>query len=421
MPDAAGSATSRQFGSPDHDAPREAPHVCFLTSSAPLGPDDSWSPFILDLAERMNHRGYRVTILMPHVAGSATRERLRGVVVRRYRYLPTGSAETLGQAGGMLPGLRERKLDLIKVPFLLWGQHRALRTLHRNDPIHLLHSHWLVPQGAVGGHFSRARRIPHLATAHGSDLLGLRFPGARAMLRYATRRSQLVSVNTEAMREVLRERIRDGEARVISIGARAPEPDAVTGNLELRRSLPKGERVLGFVGRVVEEKGILEFVRVLAALREKGVSATGLVVGGGSAGTDAREFARQLGIFDAIRFVGPVAPHRVSRYMSAMDVLVVPSHYEAQGRVAIEAMLLAVPVLAFDTGGLGEVVVDGQGGVTVEEGDVPALVAAAADLLRDPALRKRIGVRGRRVAVERFTLDAAADRFDAAYRELLDV
>lgn len=418
MDDPAGAQTSWSSRS-SGGLPSASSHVCFLTSSAPLGPEDSWSPFILELAERMSHRGWRVTILMPHVTGSATRETLSGVSVRRYRYLPSGSAETLGLDGGMLPGLRERKLDVLKVPFLLWGQYRALRALHADDAVHLLHSHWLVPQGVIGGRFSGVRGIPHLATVHGSDLLGLRFPGVRVLLKYAARRSQLISVNSDAMLEELRSRVGGCDARIIPIGARAPEPDAVKGNLALRRSLPEECQTVGYVGRVVAEKGILEFVRLLERLQRNGFRVHGLVVGGGGSESDARDLAASLDVGDAIRFVGPVPPDDVPRYMSVMDVLVVPSHYEAQGRVAIEGMLLALPVVAFDTGGLGEIVSDGESGLTVEPGDMRALVRATEQALGDPALRRRLGLRARRMALERFTLEAAADEFDRAYRELL--
>jgi len=416
VPEPERDATPRPVGAGEGAGP---PHVCFLTSSAPLGPGGSYSPFILDLAERLTRRSFRVTILMPHVAGSETREILRGVAVRRYRYLPAASSETLGMGGGMLPGLRERRIDLLKVPFLLWGQDRALRALHGADPIRLLHSHWLVPQGAIGGRFAAARGIPHVATAHGSDLLGLRFPGAAAALRFAARRSDLITVNSIALKEVLRSRIQEGEARVVPIGAWTPAPASIRGNLELRASLPRAEHVLGFVGRVVEEKGILEFVRTLALLRGEGVSVAGLVVGGGGMEPEARRLAGELGVGDAIRFVGAVPPERVPLHMSAIDVLAVPSHYEAQGLVAVEAMLLGVPVVAFETGGLGEVVVDGESGLAAEPGDVAGLAGAVRRVLEDGALRRRLARGGRRRALEAFTLDAAADRFAGIYDELL--
>lgn len=419
MPEPEGGATARTVDA-GKETPPGSPHVCFLTSSAPLGPGDSYSPFILELAEGLGRRGFRVTILMPHVAGSATREVMRGVRVRRYRYLPRPSAETLGMGGGMLPGLRERRLDLLKVPFLLWGQDRSLRALHGADPIRLLHSHWLVPQGVVGGRFAAAQGIPHVATAHGTDLLGLRFPGTGAALRYAARRSDLITVNSVAMKEALRSRVGEAGARVVRIGARIPEPGCVEGNLELRGSLPRAEHILGFVGRVVEAKGILEFVRAVAALREEGESVAGLVVGGGGAEADARRLADELGVGDALRFVGAVPPERVPRHMSVIDVLAVPSRYEAQGLVAIEAMLLGVPVVAFETGGLREVVRDGESGLAVEPGDVAGLTRAAGRLLHDRALRRRLAEGGRRRALEEFTLDAAADSFAATYRELLE-
>lgn len=409
---------SRTAAPSDDEDPR--PHVCFLTSSAPLGPGDAYSPFILDLAEALGQRGHRVTILTPHVVGSSTRERLRGVEIRRFRYLADPSDETLGLDGGMLPGLRRRPFDFAKVPSVLLAQRRALEDLHRTHPVDLLHSHWVIPQGVVGGSFATARRIPHVTTAHGSDLLGLRFPGVGPLLRLAARRSDLLTVNSDAMRRVLQERIGEHPTRVIPIGARPPDPSVVTGNLDLRRSLPEVRHVAGFVGRTVREKGILEFVRGIASLRGEGVSVGGLVVGGGSAEGPARALAKSLGVGNVVRFEGRVAPERVPRYLSVMDVLLVPSHYEAQGIAAIEAMLMGLPVVACRTGGLAEVVLDGLTGLGAEVGSVSSLARATRRLLTEDELRRRISLEAYRWAREGFTLGVTADRFDRAYRSLLE-
>lgn len=393
-------------------------HVCFLTSSAPLGPGDAYSPFILSLAESLTSRGHRITILTPHVAGAATRETLGGVEVRRYRYLPRASAETLGLGGGMLPGLRRRRLDILKVPFLLAGQYRALSALHARDPLDLLHSHWMIPQGVIGGFFAKRRAIPHVSTAHGSDLLDLRFPGAGRALHLATRWSRATTVNSSAMEERLRDRAGPCDVRVIAIGARVPDPGAVTGNLDLRDSLSGGRGIVGFVGRVVEKKGILEFVRLIGALRSQGHDVVGLVVGSGAAERRARDLAEELGVREALRFAGSVEPERVSAYLSAVDVLAVPSHHEGQGLAAVEAMLLGVPVVAFRTGGLRKLVVDEVTGLAVERGDLDALTAAVRRLLTEPGLGERLGRRAHEGVVGRFTLDIAAERFDALYQEV---
>lgn len=404
-----------------HDKPPSSPHVCMLTSSAPLHEGDSYSAFILDLAQHLQDRGYRLTVLTPHVVGSETREIVRDVAITRYRYLPDPTSETLGLGGGILPGLRSRKFDLMKVPFLLWGQLRALNDLHSSDPIQLLHSHWLIPQSVIGGGFAEDTGIPHIATAHGSDVLGLDLPGRDAALRYATRRSLLVTVNSTSMFDALTDVVASEDVQIVSMGARPTPPGAVQGNLQRRRAWnsERNRPVVGFVGRLIEEKGVNDFIRIIANLHDRGFPVTAALIGSGSKQHVAQQLARNLEIQEAVHFVGAVDPSRVAHYMSVMDVLVVPSHYEAQGLVAAEAMLLGVPVVASRTGGLQDMITHEESGLLAECGDVDAMAEGVVRLFRDHALRERLTHRARLIASRRYTLDAAADRFAAIYRRTL--
>jgi len=100
----------------------------------------------------------------------------------------------------------------------------------------------------------------------------------------------------------------------------------------------------------------------------------------------------------------------VARLIDASAVCVVPSVWaEAFGLAALEPMLHRRPVIASDTGGLPEVVVDGETGLLVSPGDVGGLVAAISRLLDDPELRRGMGEAGRRRVVERFERESQLD------------
>lgn len=103
----------------------------------------------------------------------------------------------------------------------------------------------------------------------------------------------------------------------------------------------------------------------------------------------------------------------------AADIVAVPSHREPFGRVAVEAMLARRPVVASDTGGLSEIVVEGETGMRVPPGDVPALAAALTDLAGRPRLRAAMGKAGRRRALERHGVQREAATLSSVYRRLL--
>jgi glycosyltransferase involved in cell wall biosynthesis len=105
--------------------------------------------------------------------------------------------------------------------------------------------------------------------------------------------------------------------------------------------------------------------------------------------------------------------------MAALDVVVLCSEREGFGRVLVEAMAASRPVVATATGGIPEVVADGQTGSLVPVGDVEALARAIDRLLRDHERAAAMGRAGRRRAEERFGLEAHVQAVQQLYREML--
>ena len=103
--------------------------------------------------------------------------------------------------------------------------------------------------------------------------------------------------------------------------------------------------------------------------------------------------------------------------MGAFDVFVVPSRWEGFGRVAVEAMLAGVPVIASDVGGLPEVV--GDAGILTPVDDPVALAAATERLIESPALRADLGERGRERARRRFGKKRMLQEVGAVYEKMI--
>jgi glycosyltransferase involved in cell wall biosynthesis len=175
--------------------------------------------------------------------------------------------------------------------------------------------------------------------------------------------------------------------------------------------------VVGFVGRLVPEKGILELVDALATVRGGSL----LVVGDGPlrAEAEARASVRSV----PHRFLGALAHDEVPPWYQAMDLVAIPSRatptwMEQFGRVVIEANAAGVPVVAADSGDLGATVRSTGGGVVVPEADAAALADALRSLARDRARCAEIGDAGRRAVEERYTPGAVSARLHAFLREV---
>jgi glycosyltransferase involved in cell wall biosynthesis len=177
-----------------------------------------------------------------------------------------------------------------------------------------------------------------------------------------------------------------------------------------------GPPVVGFIGRVVPEKGVDLLVDAL-----DGFDARLLVIGDGIArsGLEARTVLWPGG--KAV-FTGAVGDTAVPDYLACMDALVLPSRTTATwaeqfGHVLIEAMAAGVPVVGSSSGAIPEVI--GEAGLVFPEGDARALRSQLAALFDDPALRRRLIERGRARVQRLYTNDRIARAQRDIYRRVL--
>jgi len=161
-------------------------------------------------------------------------------------------------------------------------------------------------------------------------------------------------------------------------------------SLEWRRSLGIGDEevAVGFLGRLVLEKGLDVFAEVIGALRERGVPHRVLVIGEGPA---RQWFAERVP--EAV-FTGFQGGDDLGRAVASMDVFFNPSLTETFGNVTSEAMASGVPVVAARATGAIDLVEDGENGFLVPPRDVGAYADAIARFVADPDLRRRAGAEG---------------------------
>jgi glycosyltransferase involved in cell wall biosynthesis len=186
--------------------------------------------------------------------------------------------------------------------------------------------------------------------------------------------------------------------------------------LRAKRGIPLDARVAVVVGRLSLEKGQLE---ALQAWKAAGVERARLVLVGPDmpgdrwdAGSAAREFVARERLESTVVFTGGVPRSDIPDYLRMADLSIQPSHFEAFGTAAIEAMAAGLPVIASDVGGLKDFVQPGVNGVRVPPQDPAALAVAMADLLNDDAKRMVLAEGARRTA-ERFDVNLVLGEYEA--------
>ncbi|MCX6053955.1 MAG: glycosyltransferase [Chloroflexi bacterium] len=190
-------------------------------------------------------------------------------------------------------------------------------------------------------------------------------------------------------------------------------------------------RLILFVGRIEPLKGVDTLIRALALVHRSGIMENecySLVIIGGDPDAPIEEMSaemtrlqflcQELGIGDLVVFLGKRSQETLPYYYSAADILVMPSHYESFGMVALEAMACGTPVIASQVGGLAFLVQDGITGFVVPGGDPEALSKTIAILIQQPELRKRLGLQAAEYA-QWYSWDKITTRIKVVYEELL--
>jgi glycosyltransferase involved in cell wall biosynthesis len=188
----------------------------------------------------------------------------------------------------------------------------------------------------------------------------------------------------------------------------------------LRRDLgvPPQAPVVGFVGRLVPDKGVAELLDAFDALRGARPDARLLLLGG-DLGGDAlpAALARRARRTPGVVAVGPTA--EPAPYYALMDALAFPSHREGFPNVPLEAAAAEVPVVGFRATGVVDAVEDGRTGRLVPRGDAAALAAALQGYLADADLRRAHGAAGRARVCRLFAREVVWRAWAAEYARLL--
>jgi glycosyltransferase involved in cell wall biosynthesis len=236
----------------------------------------------------------------------------------------------------------------------------------------------------------------------------LRLGGVRGRaLRWMLRRAPAVTVNSEAGRALLVDRLRVPAERVHRIPnivvapASTPTPDV--------------SRV-GCVGRLVALKRFDAVLRALPLVRAAVPAARLEIVGDGPELGALRVLARELRVDDAVDFAGALddATPRIAHF----SCLVVASEFEGLSNAALEAMSLGVPVVALPVGDMASIVVDGVTGVIVRDVSTASLSTGVVRALTDAALRARARDEAPRRVRERYSADAALAALLPLYERL---
>jgi glycosyltransferase involved in cell wall biosynthesis len=305
-----------------------------------------------------------------------------------------------------------------------------LAKLIRKERPQILHTHTAKAGtvGRVAALLAGSRRPPIIVhTFHGHVLRGY-FGRVRSLFfrllerRLAVGTTALIAVSPQVRDDLVALGVAPRERFVvIRLGIELDEritPEQ-NGRGESRRYLgiPGDRFAVGWIGRMTAVKRTDDVLIAFKSLRDRGVDAVLCMVGDGPDRFPLEQRAHDLGVARDTVFLG--YQEDVAPFYAAFDALVLPSANEGTPVSVIEALAAELPVVATRVGGVPDVVRDGEDGFLVEVGATDDLADRLAQLAGDPALRARMGKRGRERVLPRYAVDRLVDDVDELYRSLL--
>ncbi len=273
---------------------------------------------------------------------------------------------------------------------MAWAARGLLRRLQAEGRADIIDAHFAYPDGFAATRLGRWLGLPVTITLRGTEPRTAGYAWRGRLQRQALLAADRVFAVADSLRQLaLHEGVPEARTRVIGNGVDANRFQPLD-KAECRRALglPADAPVLVSVGGLVERKGFHRVIELLPALRERHPDLRYLVVGGGSPEGDwsgrLQQQVQDLGLAEAVHFLGPWAPERLKEVLSAADLFVLATRNEGWANVFLEAMACGLPVITTDVGGNAEVVSDPSLGTVVPFGDAAALQAAIdAGLRRD--------------------------------------
>ena len=370
-----------------------------VASTFPARIGDGTPAFVLELAQ-YEAQYFDTMIVVPRVPGAVRSEDIGGVRVERFPYF-FRRWETLAH-GAIIENIRAQPWLTVEVPPLFVAEAIAVRRAVRRFRPHVMHLHWVVPQGIVGT--LAAPHVPTILSTLGGDVYALNGPLWRRLKSRAIRQADAVTTMSSEMRD-----------RLLDLGADPARTHVLPMGVDLgavRRAdaSPVSGRIV-FAGRLVEKKGVPVLFDALRRL-DADVPWSLQVIGDGPLRAALEAAADGL----PVQFAGQLRRADFARALAQAEIVVLPSVQASTGDqeglpvTLLEAMGAGRAVVASDLAGINDAVVHGESGILFPPGDADALREALRSLLADPRRRSELGAEAARRA-EQYSLETIGSRF----------
>lgn len=387
-----------------------------VTSTFPRWHNDTDPPFVFELCKRMVAE-YDITVHTPSHHGALTKEVMQGIKVHRFRYFYS-PFERLAGGQGIVPKLRRNKLYFLLLPFFLLAQCCSLMLLVCRNKPDVIHAHWLIPQGLFSVFVKKIFGIPVVVTAHGTDVFSMRSPVfilfKKIIVKYADR---IITVSRSIAKKLMIDTNCKRPPEVISMGVDSNVFTSEKNSIVLRKQYGINGRLLVYVGRLTEVKGVNYLIEAMAKITVLIPDCRLLIIGRGELENELKIEVESLGLQKVVFFVGGLPNDQLPPYYATADIFVGPSiqaksgDTEGFGLTFVEAAMSGCLLIGTRVGGIEDIIDDGRNGFLVPPADAEALAEKILQACNVFDTLKTIRERGKKDAIDKFDWRVVSSRY----------
>tara|TARA_B110000240_G_scaffold56825_1_gene64674 strand:+ start:1818 stop:2945 length:1128 start_codon:yes stop_codon:yes gene_type:complete len=288
--------------------------------------------------------------------------------------------------------------------------------------IEVLHVHYAIPH-AYAAYMAKKMlqdqgiKLPIVTTLHGTDItLVGSHPFYKSAVEFSINHSDCVTSVSESLKQDTLDlfNIRK-EIQVIPNFVDFTKHSNHSEECERGVIAQSHERIISHVSNFRPVKRIMDVVKVFEKILNE-IPAKLIMVGEGPDKEKAMEYCAKQGIDDSVKFIGK--SNQVFEVLCYSDLFILPSETESFGLAALEAMMMKVPVISSNTGGLSEVNVEGKTGFLFDVGDINGMAKKSIELLKNDDLLEQFKTNAQNEA-RKFDLNQIVDRYIAIYQDAL--
>jgi len=387
--------------------------VLFLSHSFFSFKAEVFSHYINTLAQELAKKEWGIKIILPHSKGLSAEESIERVKISRFRYF-FERWENLAYAGDMAERVKKSLFYKIVFFFFLAALFFKTKKEVKKEIPALIHAHWWIPSGLVAYWHSFFSKIPYIVTLHGTDLILLRqnsFLRRRAENVF-TRAAKVTVVSNFLKTELLSLfPTLENKTAVIPMPI---DPQV----LQREPKASRNDRFILYPARLIEQKNLSNLLDAFSQIAPEFPSVKLIIVGNGPKETELKAQVEKLRLAERVEFFPSMPPPKLGSLYQAAEIVALVSINEGFGLVLVEAFLFKKPVIAARSGGITDIVTNGENGLLADPDNPGEIAAAFRKLLADAFLRKQLGENGYQTYIQKFSPGKLAAEFDQLYSEV---